>query len=149
MTTQTAIAEALNVAFKLHGGQGDCGAVVLRNREMKTRAKLTLPLPPTVNKMYATVNGRRILSKKGREFKQTVKDLVMIGRITPMPVNDVSLTVHIYRARKSGDLDNFLKGLLDSLTGAIWTDDRQVVEIHAYRYEDKANPRAEVEIVEV
>ena len=37
-----------------------------------------------------------------------------------------------------------MKVLLDSLTGVIWEDDSQIVEIHAYRYEDKNNPRVEI-----
>ena len=31
--------------------------------------ELTLPVPPSVNHQYATVNGRRLLSAKGRALK--------------------------------------------------------------------------------
>ena len=50
------------------------------------------------------------------------------------------------RPQRSGDLDNRLKCLLDSLNGIAWSDDGQIVEIHAYRHDDKKNPRVEIEI---
>lgn len=37
---------------------------------------LTLPVPPSVNHLYATVNGRRVLSRAGRDFKAFVADEV-------------------------------------------------------------------------
>ncbi len=37
---------------------------------------LTLPVPPSVNHLYATVNGRRVLSRAGRDFKALVADEV-------------------------------------------------------------------------
>jgi crossover junction endodeoxyribonuclease RusA len=30
---------------------------------------LVLPLPPSINHQYATVNGRRVLSRAGRDYK--------------------------------------------------------------------------------
>src|SRR5438128_12667134 len=33
---------------------------------------LVLPLPPSINHQYATVQGRRVLSRAGREFKRLV-----------------------------------------------------------------------------
>ena len=55
-------------------------------------------------------------------------------------------SVVVYRARRAGDLDNSLKVLLDALNGIAFEDDSQVVEIHARREEDPANPRVEVQI---
>lgn len=107
---------------------------------------LTLPYPPSVNSMYATFRGRRILSREGRAFKKQVATIA--GNITPVS-DPFAVDVKIYRPRKSGDLDNTLKALLDSLTGVVWVDDSQIVEIHATRHEDKGNPRAEITISKV
>ncbi len=64
----------------------------------------------------------------------------------PAAVGPVSVNVRVYRPARRGDLDNCLKVLLDALKGIAFVDDSQVVHIHARRYEDKANPRAEVTV---
>jgi Holliday junction resolvase RusA-like endonuclease len=58
------------------------------------------------------------------------------------------LSVEVYRPRRSGDLDNTLKAIQDSLKGILWRDDSQIVEIRARRYESKENPRVEVMVEE-
>ena len=108
-----------------------------------TGQTLTLPYPPSVNGMYATVRGRRVLSAEGREYKQRVA-AICVG-IKPT-IAYVSVTIDVYRQRRAGDLDNVLKALLDSLTGCVWEDDDQVCEIHARRFEDAVNPRVEIKI---
>ena len=46
------------------------------------------------------------------------------------------------------DIDNYIKGTLDSLNGLFWEDDGQIVELHAGKYySDK--PRIEMEIKEM
>ena len=52
------------------------------------------------------------------------------------------------RPTTKSDIDNYIKGILDSLNGLFWHDDGQIVEIHAGKYySDK--PRIEMEIKEV
>ncbi len=36
------------------------------------RVTLRLPLPPSINQQYATVNGRRVLSQTSRTYKRKV-----------------------------------------------------------------------------
>lgn len=108
------------------------------------KVELTLPYPPSVNGMYATFRGRRILSKDGREYKKAV---AMIPATVTFG-GDVVLTINLYRPKRIGDLDNRIKAIQDSMTGIWYADDKQVVEIHAYRHDDKLNPRAEITIEE-
>jgi Holliday junction resolvase RusA-like endonuclease len=61
-------------------------------------------------------------------------------------VGDVSVTLRVYRQAKRGDLDNSIKVSLDSLIGVAYADDSQIVRIVAERYDDKRNPRVEVEV---
>jgi len=96
--------------------------------------------------MYATVRGRRVLSSEGRQYKSEVA-LCALSLGLDVVSDPVRVEVDIYRPRRAGDLDNTLKALLDSLTGIVWVDDSQVCEIHARRFEDKSNPRAEVRVM--
>lgn len=104
---------------------------------------LTLPYPPSLNRMYRAVNGRSILSAEGREYKSRVKSLALLARPLDGPV---SVSAWLYRPAKRGDLDNSFKALLDALKGVAFHDDAQVQQIHAVRYDDKDNPRAEVAV---
>lgn len=106
---------------------------------------LALPYPPGVNHLYAVARGRKILSREGRIYRQRVGWLCMMHKVRPLD-GPVVVSVVVYRPRRSGDLDNALKSLLDSLKGYLFHDDAQVVEIHARRDDDKANPRAEVRV---
>lgn len=123
----------------MYGGPGIREPI--RTKEMK----LTLPYPPQVNHYYTVARGRKILSSKGRAYKDEVGWLTI--RLNPLD-GDLSIKVIAYRPRKVGDLDNVLKPVLDSLKGYAFHDDKQIVEIQALRRDDKTNPRVEVEIVE-
>ncbi len=46
------------------------------------------------------------------------------------------------------DIDNYTKGILDSLNGIVWKDDSQVVSLIANKYYSD-NPRVEIQIKEV
>lgn len=111
----------------------------------------TLPMPPSVNHYYrSVVTGKGIkrraivlISSEGREYKDHVK--LICGGIKPI---DGPLYIHarVHRARKSGDLDNRLKALLDSLKGIVFHDDDQITGIVALRFDDKDNPRVDIAI---
>ena len=114
-------------------------------------AKIVLPYPPSLNELYF----HRVMGKPPKQFVQKGpttegrKFMAEVGAIVSnsgqkISVGGVILHVWLYRPRKAGDLDNFLKAILDGITGTGWTDDSQVVEIHAYRHDDKLNPRVEI-----
>ena len=105
-----------------------------------------LPLPPSVNHYYVnTGRGGRALSQEARNYKAAAELAVYRAHLVRY-TGPVAVTMHVYRERKAGDLDNRVKLTLDSLNGHAWADDAQVVELHAYRHDDAANPRVEVEI---
>ena len=63
----------------------------------------------------------------------------------------LKVRVKFYRAqnptaRQYGDIDNLLKGLFDGMTGIVFADDSQIVTVIAEKYQDKENPRCEVEL---
>jgi Holliday junction resolvase RusA-like endonuclease len=109
---------------------------------------ITIPYPPTTNNLYMTVRGKRVKTQAARAYAVLVQAICTARAVEPME-GPVSLMVTVYRPRKAGDLDNTLKAIQDSLKGFAFRDDRQIVEIHAYRRDDKANPRAVVTIIPV
>ncbi|MGH2080234.1 RusA family crossover junction endodeoxyribonuclease [Aerococcus urinaeequi] len=52
------------------------------------------------------------------------------------------------RPPKKPDIDNYIKGTLDSLNGIFWNDDGQIVDLHIGKYYSD-NPRIEMEIKEI
>lgn len=46
------------------------------------------------------------------------------------------------------DVDNYFKGFTDALNGLIFEDDKQIAEIHAYKFYSD-NPRIELEVEEI
>ena len=58
----------------------------------------------------------------------------------------VLLEMDVYRPMKAGDASNRIKLLEDSLSGFAFNDDKQVVGIVLWRFEDPLNPRVEVRI---
>jgi crossover junction endodeoxyribonuclease RusA len=110
--------------------------------------KLTLPYAPSINNLYATFRGRRITSAAGRKFKSNVAILAK-QQGAKMLDGDLSVTFRVFRPRKIGDLDNRLKISQDALKGICFEDDRQIIEIHAYRFDDKTNPRVEITLKEI
>lgn len=109
--------------------------------------RLTLPYPPSANRYWRTVRNVVLKSKDARDYQHRVRCVALDGIEQPKPLQGpVVVTVAIYRPQRSGDLDNRLKCLLDALKGIAFEDDSQVIEIHASRFDDKSNPRAEVTV---
>lgn len=113
---------------------------------------ITLPYPPSANRYWRHVvvrgQARVLLSAEAREYRATVGRIAMIKRLRPAS-GPVVVTLRFYRPRRSGDLDNRLKQVLDALQGWAFADDAQVVELHAVRRDDKDMPRVEVAVTGV
>lgn len=110
---------------------------------------LTLPYPPLTNNLYFDVvrAGRafRVPTTKLKAFKESVAKICSQERIEPI-LGDVAMSVKVFRPQRSGDIDGTFKALIDSLQGIAYLNDKQLVWFHAERFEDKFQPRAEVQI---
>lgn len=101
---------------------------------------IVLPLPPTSNQRLVPINGRLVKAAKNRQYH---KDLAKLkwGRLLE---KDLSLSLVIYRPQNRGDIDGRLKTLFDALSGLLYKDDKQIVEMHVFNKTDPKNPRVEL-----
>ena len=111
-----------------------------------TEYSFTLPISPSANRYWELRRGRICVTNEAKAYKQEVSYLVR--RYEPLK-GDVAVNFTVYRPRKSGDLDNYTKVMFDALNKQVWLDDKQVVEIHSFREDDKYNPRIEFLVYEV
>src|SRR5438045_4109745 len=120
------------------------------------RLKVSLPLPPGVNNLYVSVNGRRVLSGEGKRFKAQVAarlDEMRHGGELPEAMlgalrsGYLSLFVDFYfETPMRRDLDGGLKITQDALCEALGINDNRVVDIHLTKRVDPRRPRIEVEL---
>ncbi|GIX45832.1 MAG: hypothetical protein KatS3mg131_0043 [Candidatus Tectimicrobiota bacterium] len=120
---------------------------------MRTVA-LSLPLPPSINHQYATVAGRRVLSRAGRAFKALVAEAVerwleaqQVPRAALAQLRQHTFALHItfyFDTAWRRDLDGGLKITQDALCEALGINDTLVVEIHLYKRVDPQLPRTEL-----
>ena len=115
---------------------------------------LTLPVPPSVNHQYATVNGRRLLSSTGRAYKTQVGQLVWLklaqsphraALLARLQSGWLALSIRFYfTSALRRDVDGGLKIAQDALCEGLGINDNRIVETHLYKHIDKDNPRIEV-----
>jgi len=87
---------------------------------------LTLPVPGSANRLSRTGKGRVYKPKAEREY-QAAAGWAMAS--CPKLAGDVDVSVVWYRARRTGDVDNRLKPLLDALKDVAFGDDASVARL--------------------
>lgn len=104
---------------------------------------LTTPYVST-NRLYSFHTGRRTLTKTARVTKE------VIGWEAKAQCDDGPLEGELVVAidlfmpdRRRRDLDN-VKGLIDALTGVVWKDDSQIVDLHIRKFLASPKPRVEI-----
>jgi crossover junction endodeoxyribonuclease RusA len=118
--------------------------------------RVILPLPPSINHQYATVNGRRVLSAMGRSFKAQVAQhiLLVLARsphrgalLQTLGANPLALTIHFFfMSPLRRDVDGGLKIAQDALCEALDLNDNRIVEVHLRKGHDAENPRTELSL---
>jgi len=117
---------------------------------------LTLPVPPSINHQYATVNGRRLLSTTGRAYKAQVGQLVWLALVnsphratllSQFQFASLALSIRFYfTSALRRDVDGGLKIAQDAICEGLGVNDNRIVETHLYKHVDKTNPRIEVSL---
>ena len=118
-----------------------------------TKFSLALPIPPSVNHQYATVNGRRVLSSKGRRYKTQVAQQILATLLGAPPRKELLKNLHTHALKLSikfyftsalrRDIDGGLKIAQDAVCEALEINDNRIVEIHLYKAIDVSYPRIE------
>ena len=89
-----------------------------------------LPWPPSVNSLYATYKGRRIKSKRGRQYVIDVRNCILESGLSgsrfDSPVT-IELTMSAPTNRKY-DVSNHLKAYEDALVQAGMIEDDHLIE---------------------
>lgn len=122
---------------------------------MKT-LRLTMPLPPSVNNQYVTINRRRRLSPDAKKFRRAAANMLrpQIGADPAIEQFMETLVnapfacdmIFFFETPFKRDLDGGLKIALDALSEALGIDDRYAVSITLEKRIDPLTPRLEVEI---
>ena len=130
--------------------------------------ELDLPMPPSVNKLYATVRGRRIMTTKGKAVKHEITQLV-VKHIASMPdlfrsERKLRLTVDLYFAAvenagwskgkaknryKRIDVSNRAKLLEDALFSGIGIDDSLIFELIMRKHATDSEEYCHVKLEEI
>jgi len=93
-----------------------------------------LDIPPSVNHYWMTSGKRRYLSTEGRAWKELVSVCL---RVPSIPLDrwihfDSPLEMEVtftFPDNHRRDIDNYLKGTLDALTGILYKDDSQIIKL--------------------
>lgn len=110
---------------------------------------LTLPFPPSLNRLYRNVQGKTLISREGRLYREQVGWECRAARVPTFQRRPVKLHIvaHMPDARRR-DLDNLLKCALDALQHAqVFADDSQVRDLRiVHGGVDRTRPRLEVQV---
>jgi crossover junction endodeoxyribonuclease RusA len=120
------------------------------------RARFQLPLPPGINQQYATVNGRRVLSRASRKYKKDVGKAIRVLRaegiisdalVAALHQGFVGLFIDFYfETPGRRDLDGGLKITQDAICDSLGVNDNKVVDVHLVKRIDPLRPHIEVEL---
>jgi crossover junction endodeoxyribonuclease RusA len=118
--------------------------------------RLTLPLPPSINEQYATVDGHRVTTVVARRFKQHVREtLRALGQQgilhdeirNRLRQSYLALFLDFYFTTPlKRDLDGGLKITQDALCEGLGLNDNRVVDIHLVKHIDPLHPHLDVEL---
>lgn len=146
------------MAHRIEKSNGRPGGQIPSITQPAGALRLVLPLPPSINHQYATVQGRRVLSSAGRRFKTQVGQEVLCALAGRQPrerrsfietLNGFSLALDLRFCFASGlrrDIDGGLKITQDAVCEALGINDNRIVEVTLRKETDTAAPRMELSL---
>lgn len=113
---------------------------------------LTIPWPPSVNRIWRASNDRIILSQPARRYHKAAANALPPGKVEPLRGRlAVWLTLHPpAKAADGWDIANREKCLCDALTKQrVWVDDSQIDVLTITRGVPSGKGRVEMTIREI
>lgn len=113
--------------------------------------EITLPLPPSTNHLYDY--GRRgvYLSREYEKFQwaawQSMKD--QSAQPFGIPPAALRATYEVFLPSARCDVTNYIKAAEDMLSKFLGFNDNRVVEVHAYKFIDRKQPRLVVRLEDI
>jgi Holliday junction resolvase RusA-like endonuclease len=104
-------------------------------------------MPVSTNHLYGQRGGKRYLLPEVRECKEVLAwEAASQYRRAKLLEKPLKVEVDLYWPDwRKHDVDN-IKVLLDALTGIVWKDDGQIVDLHTRKHFDRERPRVEMEV---
>ncbi len=114
---------------------------------------IELAFPPTVNSYYTKTQRGIYISKRGRVFRELAAEACLQQGVYNLSLtHPLTVDVILYPPdRRTRDLDNYMKALLDALTIAkVWEDDSLIDNLNIHRgvVVSKQEARASVRIAD-
>ena len=116
--------------------------------------KIVAPIKPVTFKRVIPKLGRPRNPSEYTEFKNELGYFALNAMKSNSPLTGkIKLSAEFYKKRQGltnqnwGDVDNFLKAVMDSLSGICYEDDGQIVEVHAKK--DYGEPHIVIELENV
>jgi Holliday junction resolvase RusA-like endonuclease len=105
--------------------------------------RFTLPVVTSANRLWR-VGGGRTYKAKGAATDTTAAAR-LFRHVVPL-AGELAVTITWYRAQRSGDVDNRIKGALDLLRGIAYADDASVARVSCERVDDGSAARLVVDV---
>jgi crossover junction endodeoxyribonuclease RusA len=88
-----------------------------------------------MNNYWRNVAGRTLISREGREYRDSMVRAAVAGKFPSFPDGPVQVRITACPPdRRRRDLDNMLKPMLDALTHVkVWSDDSQIDDLRIVR----------------
>jgi crossover junction endodeoxyribonuclease RusA len=109
---------------------------------------LELPWPPSVNHYWRHVGAKVLISREGRNYRQSIQHLCMARRVASFGRQRLAVRVDAFPPdRRERDLGNLDKALMDSLQHAgVFKSDGQIDDLHLVRMPPAPGGRVVVSI---
>ena len=119
--------------------------------DLNTKLEFTFPnIPPSNNSCYRSYNGRVIKSKRLLEYRKEMTEFFEAHVPFKRLEGDLSLNVTFnLKGKRSIDLDNLFKALLDSLEHVCFENDKQIVELIARKTNNNRTASTDVILKEI